>query len=264
MRSHYPAILLMLGLLATSCTSYRQRDETTQLNAVFTIPAKQPMYVYNRGRVLSKTLQKRARAALYEKNDTLYAEFLAISLPPTDSSPNTIDQSDSSSIMFVHYIPRLNRIQETSPWFRYQSTAFDMDLTTMPLRYRPATSGLPGQLNDYNLNVNVHMGLRLDLGRYRTTYFRRNQHSEIRSFSIGIGGIVGLAPTAINSFNTLGRVADEYQALGISYGLSTTFSFSSFSAGLAVGYEKLTDRNNKIWIYDNKPWIGLTLGVNLN
>jgi len=75
---------------------------------------------------------------------------------------------------------------------------------------------------------------------------------------------VGLSPTAVTAFNTSGRVPDEYQALGINYGLSTTFSFNKFSAGLAVGFEKLADRNNRIWIYDNKPWLGLTLGINLN
>lgn len=258
------SLFLLILLLSSSCASLRQQDETTQLNAVFTIPAHQNLYVSSRGNVLIKTLPKRARAALYQKGDTLYAEFIGRSLPPLDNRLNTIDQSDSSAIIFVHYLPHLNRIEEKSPWFRYKSTAFDMDLTTMPLRYRPSTQGLPGQLNDYNLNVNVHVGFRQDYGRYRTTCFRHNQRSEIQPFSVGFGSILGLAPVAVNSFSTQGRVANDYQALGISYGLSTTFSFSSFSAGLAVGYEKIADFNNRIWIYDNKPWIGFTLGVNLN
>ena len=258
-------ILLIMSLLFSACAAVRRRDEITQLNAVFTIPPKQKLFVYNRqGQVLSKELHRRASAALYEKGDTLYAEFIGSTMPKADTDPKTLDQSDSSAILFVHYIPVLHKIEERSPWFTYRTTAFDMDLTTMPLRYRFATGGLPGQLNDYNLNINLHVGFRTDIGRYRTTYFRRSQQSDIKSYSIGLGGIIGLSPTSVNSFNTNGRVADDYQALGISYGLSTTFSFSTFSAGLAVGYEKLADRNNAIWIYDNKPWVGLTLGVNLN
>jgi hypothetical protein len=258
------SLLLLILLLGSSCASLRQRDETTQLNAIFAIPAHQKLSVYSRGTVLLKTLPKRARAALYQKGDTLYAEFIGSSLPPPDTRPNTLDQADSSAIIFVHYQPRLTQIEEKSPWFRYKSTAFDMDLTTMPLRYRPSTQGLPGQLNDYNLNVNVHVGFRQDYGRYRTTYFRRNQRSDILPFSIGFGGILGLAPIAVNAFSTQGLVANDYQALGISYGVSTTFSFSNFSAGLAVGYEKIADFNNRIWLYDNKAWIGFTVGVNLN
>ncbi len=254
-----------MSCLLSGCAGLRRRDEINQLNAVFTIPARQQVFAYDqRGQLLSKVLKRRANAALYQKGDTLYAEFIGQSLPRADNDPKTLDQSDSLTSLFIHYVPLLRQIEEHSPWFNYRTTAFDLDLTTMPLRYRFATNGLPGQLNDYNLNLNLHVGFRTDIGRYRTTYFRRSQQSDIQAYSVGFGGILGLAPTSVNSFNTNGRVADDYQALGISYGLSTTFSFSTFSAGLAVGYEKLADRNNAIWIYASKPWVGLTLGVNLN
>ncbi|MBX9852704.1 MAG: hypothetical protein K2X86_13240 [Cytophagaceae bacterium] len=37
-----------------------------------------------------------------------------------------------------------------------------------------------------------------------------------------------------------------------------------FNAGLALGFGYLTDHNNDIWIYQNKPWIGVLAGLNLN
>jgi hypothetical protein len=264
MKSLRITLCINILLAAWGCASVRQRNEITALNQVFTIPGKQQLFVFSKGKVVSKTLPHRAKAALYEKGDTLYAEFIANSLRPDDKNPSTIDQTDSLSTLFVHYNPVLNKLQEKSPWFRYKTSGLDIDLVTMPLQYHFATDGLPGQLNDYPLNFHVHIGLLSEIGRYRTTYFRRNRRSEIQSFSFGIGGLIGLSPMLVNSFNTNGAVPDEYQALGINYGLSSVFSFKSISAGFALGYSKLTDRNDPVWVYNNQPWLGLTLGINLN
>ena len=38
----------------------------------------------------------------------------------------------------------------------------------------------------------------------------------------------------------------------------------TLTVGFGVGWDYLTDRDKNIWIYQNKPWIGLTLGLNLN
>ena len=138
-----------------------------------------------------------------------------------------------------------------------------MDVFTLPFKYRFATVGQPGQLED-KLNVGIHAGYRYDLGQYRTVYFRRNQHSEVSSFSIGLGGFLCFAPANVTSFSTAGRVQDDYQALSVNYGLASTISVGTFSAGLAVGVERLTNGDRVVWIYENKLWLGITVGVNLN
>lgn len=255
---------LLLLLLATSCASIRQRNDTTALNQVFQIPRNQKMYAYTKsGGVKTKILTKRVKAALYERGDTLYAELLAETLPPSDGNPSTIDKSDSLATFFLHYNPTLNKIEEKSPWFRYQTTALDIDLFTLPFKYRFKRADQPAQLDD-KLNVGIYVGGRYDLGRYRTVYFRHNQRSEISAFSVGLGGFLCFAPATVTSFSTLGRVQDDYQALGLNYGINTTFSFSNFSAGFAVGIETITDRNRTLWIYQNRPWLGITVGLNLN
>ncbi|GAB3050748.1 hypothetical protein [Spirosoma pulveris] len=257
-------LYLMALLVACSCASIRQRNDTTALNQIFQIPRHQTMYSYTKkGGVKAKMLSQPVKAALYERADTLYAELLAQTLPPPDGDPTTIDQSDSLAVFFLHYNPSLNKIEEKSPWFRYQTTAVDIDLFTLPFKYRFKTANQPGQLED-KLNVGIYVGERYDLGRYRTVYFRHNQRSEISTFSVGLGGFLCFAPATITSFSTLGRVQDDYQALGLNYGVNTTFSFSNFSAGLAVGIESITDSNRKLWIYQNKPWLGITVGLNLN
>lgn len=257
----YFFVFLFIG---SSCASLRQRDDTTELNQVFQIPRHQDLYAYTKkGGVKTKTLVRPAKAALYQKRDTLYVEFLAESLHPTDDNPKTLDQSDSLSVFFLHYNPSLNKIEEKSPWFRYQTTGLDVDLFTMPFKYRFKTADQPGQLED-KLNVGIHVGARYDLGRYRTVYFRRNHRSEISTFSVGLGGFLCFGPAKVDPFSTIGRFQDEYFGLGINYGLSTNISIRSFSAGLAVGFEQLADRNRDLWIYQHKPWLGVTFGINLN
>lgn len=255
---------LFLLVLVSGCVGIRQRDDTTQLNQVFRIPRHQNLYAYTRkGGVKTKTLLRPAQAALYQKADTLYAEFLAESLPRSDNDPKTLDQSDSAAVFFLHYNPSVAKIEEKSPWFRYQTTALDVDVFTLPFKYRFRTADQPGQLED-RPNVGVHVGGRYDLGRYRTVYFRRSQRSEISTLSVGLGGFVCIGAARVDPFSTLGRVQDDYFGLGLNYGVAATVSVRSVSAGLAVGIEQLTDRNRNLWIYQGRPWLGLTLGVNLN
>lgn len=255
---------LVLLLIISSCASLRQRDDTIELNQVFRVQRHQDLYAYTKkGGVKTKTLMHPAEAALYQKHDTLFVEFLAETLRSADNDPKTLDQADSLAVFFLHYNPTLNKIEEKSPWFRYQTTGLDIDLFTMPFKYRFKTADQPGQLED-KLNVGVHIGGRYDLGRYRTVYFRRNHRSEISTFSVGLGGFLCFGPAKVDPFSTIGRFKDEYYGLGINYGLSTNISIRSFSAGLAVGFEQLTDRNRDVWIYQHKPWLGVTFGINLN
>ena len=94
--AHRLVVLLLLSALLPACSTLRQRDETTQLNQVFHIPPHQRVYAYaRRGGVVTKTITQPVKAALYERQDTLYAEFLAGSLPPPDGDRSTLDQSDS-------------------------------------------------------------------------------------------------------------------------------------------------------------------------
>lgn len=255
---------LLFLWITSSCSSIRQRNDTTELNQIFRIQRHQDLYAYTkRGGVKTKTLQQPAKAGLYQKKDTLYVEFVSETLPQTDNDPKTLDRSDSAAIFFLHYNPSVNKIEEKSPWFRYQTLAVDVDLFTLPFKYRFQTAGQSGQLDD-KLNVGIYFGGRYDLGRYRTIYFRRNQRADISTLSLGLGGFLCFGVATVNPFSTLGRFQDEYNGLGINYGIATIISIRSFSAGLAVGFDQLADRNRDIWIYQNKPWIGVTFGLNLN
>lgn len=247
-----------------ACVAVSGRSDIQQLNRIFRVKANQTLYAFDpKGRVVAKQLTRSADAVLYEREDTLYTEFETKTLPVSDDDPKTLDQSDASSVLFYHYNRRLDKLEEKSPYFKYQLTTFDIDVFTIPFKYRLEQEGIPGSLST-SANVGLYTGLRYDLGRYRNIYDRRNRRSDIKSFSFGVGTFVSINPAIVNEFTTNGRYLSEYEALGVNYGLATILGYKSITAGLALGFENLADRNNSLWIYRNKPWIGITVGLNVN
>lgn len=264
----YPSLLqgLLIGLVLLSggCSIFRERDSILSLNGVYTVSPRQVLYYEGpNNSVQAKVLKEAARAGIYQREDTLFVEFLGEALPPADRDPLTLDRADSSLTFFTHYLMRSNQVDKRSPWFRYRFSSFDVDLFTVPFKYRFGQAGQPGELIT-NPNVGVYVGFRHDEGIFRTVYYRKNRRSDIRSFSFGVGGFGMVNPVFVAPFSTAGRYTGEYEGLGISYGVAGILGYKSLTVGLALGYENLMDENNPIWIYRNKPWLGLTVGLNLN
>lgn len=264
MRQSRTLWLLLIGSLCTACASLRQTSDIMSLDGIYRIRPNQRLYLLNRqGRVQPVTLTKPADAALFQREDTLYAEFIPATLPPADGDPRTLDQSDSAAFTFYHHNARLDRLQEKSPWFYYQLTGFDVDLFTVPFKYRFAQRSRAGELST-SANVGVYTGIRYDLGRYRNIYYRRERRSDVESFSFGVGTVLSIDPVTVNEFNTDGRFRGEYDAVGLSYGVATIVGYKALTAGLTVSFENLADRNNHLWVYRQKPWLGVLIGINLN
>lgn len=172
--------------------------------------------------------------------------------------------SDSARVFFTNPRPQQSPVNEASNWFRYHFLSFDTDLVTIPFKYRPAhEGGLPPQLAT-NANASVYIGLRYDQGYQRNVFYRHQQRSEIRSFSLGAGGLLGLSANTVGPFSTLSQVQDDYEGACLNYGVAVIFGYRSINIGLALGYDYLMDRNRPLWVYQNKPWLGITVGLNLN
>lgn len=256
--------LLLIGSLCTACSGIRSTSDITALDRIYRVRANQQLYILNaQGRVRPVSLLRPADAALFQREDTLFAEFVPTTLPPADGNPRTLDRSDSLAFTFFHHNAKVDRVEEKSPWFYYQLTSFDVDLFTTPFKYRFAQPGRAGELAT-SANIGVYTGIRYDLGRYRNVYYRRERRSDIDSFSFGLGSVVSIGPVTVNEFNTDGRFAGEYDALGFSYGAATIVGYKSITAGLTVSFENLADRNNRFWVHRQKPSLGILIGINLN
>lgn len=145
----------------------------------------------------------------------------------------------------------------------FQKHSFDIDVLAIPFKYRPSSYNFPRQLTA-DFNGNVFLGYRID--RYKTNFIqtpaglvKKLRH---RAFTGGVFG--GFGGTFISPWTTDFRTTDEYNGLILSRGISAMVGIKSLTVGVGVGWDYLTDRDKDIWIYQNKPWYGLTLSLNLN
>ncbi len=146
----------------------------------------------------------------------------------------------------------------------FKKNTLDLDFLTIPLKYRPKQLNVPSQLNA-TLNGAVYIGYRTDL--YKVSYSKTPLNSNIRNinhYGFSFGFLSGLGNTAMNPTTTFDNISTEYDGIIWTKGIAGIFAINNLTAGLTLGFDNLLDQNRKFWIYESKPWLGLTFGLNLN
>jgi hypothetical protein len=141
--------------------------------------------------------------------------------------------------------------------------SFDIDAMTVLFKYRPGEMGFPRQINS-SFNGNLYIGYRID--RFWLDYKNTpaGMVKELKHSAITVGGFGGIGTAFISPWSTNYRTTDEYDGVVLTKGLALMVGVNRLTVGLGVGWDNLTDRDKDIWIYQNKPWYGLTLGLNIN
>ena len=68
----------------------------------------------------------------------------------------------------------------------------------------------------------------------------------------------------MNPSVTENGILTEYDALVVPVGLNASVGVNNVTFGAALGIDQMLSRDRNLWIYRNRPWVGLTLGLNLN
>lgn len=147
----------------------------------------------------------------------------------------------------------------------FRQNTLDVDVLTIFMKYRPPAGAVPNQLITSVLNGAVYLGYRSDLYRlrYKQTPFR-TQKRTVTHYGFSVGLFTGLGSAAVDEFVTNSNVALQYEGLVNPSGLAAILGVDKFSFGLLLGIDHLLDRNRRYWIYQRKPWVGLSVGLNLN
>lgn len=139
--------------------------------------------------------------------------------------------------------------------------SIDFDLTTALLKYRPSQEDVPRQLNA-NLNASIYAGLRKDYYRIKTRMSPLHKiHSNVRHFGFDAGLFAGIGMTPVNYTVTRNQVELEYDGVVFQKGIAAFFGIDFLIFGVALGFDNLLDDNHKYWVYNQKPWVGLMLGI---
>lgn len=178
---------------------------------------------------------------------------------PVDKGTKRVDTLRQGAKVFGQDAPDSVK---TTPVFSKNS--FDIDFLTIPIKYRLPVNGGPQQLNA-NLNGGLYLGYRKDyyVIRYNVSPIGISKRTTTH-LGFSVGGYVGLGNTFISQYVTSGAVQSEYDGVVLNRGFAAIAALNHFTAGVAIGWDKLLDHNHKFWIYNNKPWLGIVLGLNLN
>lgn len=146
----------------------------------------------------------------------------------------------------------------------FKKQSLDIDITSVLLKYRPSMDGLPTQLNT-DLNMALFVGWRHDDYRIMSkTDPLGKWHQKISNIGYDFGLFIGSGTTMINPFNTNNRRIDEYSGMILQAGVAGFIESNVASFGVSIGYDHLLNPDRKLWIYNNKPWMGFIVGIALN
>jgi hypothetical protein len=157
----------------------------------------------------------------------------------------------------------IDKIQTGNFFYRscFVRNSVDVDLTTVILKYRPAISGVPNQLNS-NLNAAIYVGFRKDY--FKVIPFKspiKDEISFIRQIGFDAGFFGGIGLTFMNPTNTDNNITQEYDGMVFQKGVAGFITFDNMSVGVTIGFDNLLDKNKSFWIYNQKPYIGLVIGI---
>ena len=51
--------------------------------------------------------------------------------------------------------------------------------------------------------------------------------------------------------------------VALSYGVNAMFGRNNFGISLSLGFDVSVGKNSDLWIYQNKPWLGIGVSTNL-
>jgi hypothetical protein len=143
----------------------------------------------------------------------------------------------------------------------FRRNSFDVDLSTVLMKYRLPQKEVPRQLNA-NLNAALFIGLKKDYFQVKSKISPLHEtHSKLSHFGFDAGFFAGIGITPVNYTVTDYHVELEYDGVVFQKGIAVFFGIDFLSFGIALGFDNLLDDNHKYWVYNQKPWIGLMLGI---
>jgi len=198
------------------------------------------------------------------KSDTIHTQnvYLDVTDEKIDVYHSIKQQPDKTKFLTIPFNTETDSILFKPMVFKKQS--LDVDITSIILKHRPSAYGLPAQLTT-DLNMALYVGWRYD---YYHILSKKDpldkSYQKIINRGYDFGVFAGSSTTVISPFTTQNKRADEYSGMIIQTGIAGFIESNLASFGLAIGYDYLLNPDRKIWIYNNKPWVGFMVGIALN
>jgi hypothetical protein len=179
-----------------------------------------------------------------------------------------IQFKDSTAILTkqrTNYTPMQKKFKDNKVSHNFYRPSFDVDVMTIPLKFRPAEYILPNQLTT-NFNGVIFGGYRIDA--YKVKYKRTPLNiykQKVKHIGYSAGLCAGIGNTLVDDNSLRGPKSDlQYEGMILITGAAVNIAVESFTCGVSVGPDFLLDKYSSQWIYQGKPCVGFTLGIDLN
>lgn len=158
---------------------------------------------------------------------------------------------------------RVSRIKTDNYFYKscFVNNSVDVDLTSILFKYRHPRDDVPGQFSA-DLNFAIYMGFRKDFYKIESSVHPLHEEmSFIKQFGFDLGIFAGIGTSPVNPTVTNNKISQQYDAMIFQKGVSGFISYDNISIGLAIGFDNLVDKNKASWIYNQKPYLGLVIGI---
>ncbi len=232
-----PFFAFLLGTLS-SCTSIKQSSK----------------YGFTEGYYRSRLFHKKRKKIYVVPGDDSIKVYSAKSL-----QKSFIDTTKLLKIAF----PANNKPREFTS-YNFQRKTMDLDVLSVLFKYRPAVSNFPRQLNA-TFNGALYLGYRTDLYRlhYKQTPLQVYKR-DITHYGFSFGAFAGFGTARIDEYVTNNAISIQYDGVVNLAGIAAIIAVDKVSFGLNLGVDHLLDKHRKYWVNEGKPWLGLSVGLNLN
>jgi len=196
-----------------------------------------------------------------KSNNKVEKVYLDVGNEKTDVYP-IIGSQLSEPILFS--IPPVDSNSFTSYPLWFSKKSLDIDITSILLKCRLATSGVPVQMTT-DFNVALYAGWRHDFYRVQDkTDPLGKRHYNIVNRGYDFGFFVGPGSSYIDANTTRNPIDNEYSGIIIQFGVAGFLESSVASFGISSGFDYLISPDRSAWIYNKKPWVGFIIGIALN
>ncbi len=175
---------------------------------------------------------------------------------------------DSTSIISsqrTNYTPMQKKFKDNKVSHIFYRPSFDLDVMTIPLKFRPGQYILPNQLTT-NFNGVVFGGYRIDA--YKVSYKRTPLNvykQKVKHIGYSAGLCAGIGNTLVDDNSLRGLKSDlQYEGMILIAGAAANLAVQNFTFGIICGPDFLMDKYSSQWIYQGKTSVGFTLGIDIN
>jgi hypothetical protein len=198
-----------------------------------------------------------------EKNDIkklyLLIENGELSAYPIEDNHDSLLSDSTQKIVYPRIIKNDN---PPVPLHLYEN-GMNLEVIMLPLKLRPSMQNVPMQMN-CNFNGALFIGYSFD--RYKLNYTRITNNlfrRVLNNYKFSYGGFIGLGSTLMSPTTTTHKSQEEYDGVVLQKGIAGIIKLNNLTLGIALGFDNLLSSNRKIWIYENKPYLALSLGVDI-